>query len=254
VPEPAAPNPLPLLDFPVALDYSGNPAGAGIPVKGSFMGISIEMSLAEAVIGRNKTWMRPQFLNLMSTLHERGGPPVLRCGGNSQEKAYLVDSIADGHHSTERQITGVRTPTNTPTLLYTRDMFESMREASDLLGIHWYLGLPMNQTAPARLEIAETAEPILGEYLLSWHLGNEPDLYAIHGKRPVGYDEAAYMIEYADIIRQMNENPNIQKRPILGGPAFCECNTNWTNADVIDNMHWLERCACQYAEWNFLAC
>jgi len=157
------------------------------------MGISIEMSLVEALVGRNKTWMRPQFLNLMSTLHERGGPPVLRCGGNSQEKAYLVDSIEDGHHSTERQTIGIRTPTNTPTLLYTKDIFEAMRAASDLLGIHWYLGLPMNQTSPARLEIAEVAEPMLGEYLLSWHLGNEPDLYRTHKKRPDDYDEAAYM-------------------------------------------------------------
>jgi len=85
-----------------------------------------------------------------------------------------------------------------------------MKAVSDLLGIHWYLGMPMNQTTPARLEIVETAEPILGEYLLrcvdsycnilcicshcpSWHLGNEPDLYEKHEKRPAGYDEAAYI-------------------------------------------------------------
>jgi len=178
----------------------------------------------------------------MSTLTQRGGPPVLRCGGNSQEKAYIVDSIADGHHSTERQLLGKRTPTNTPTLLYTKDIFDSMRTASDLLGIHWYLGLPMNQSEPARLEIAEVAEPVLGEYLLSWHLGNEPDLYAQHEKRPVGYDETAYMAEYASIISQMRSNPKIQNRPILGGPAFCECGTQWYNDHVINEMGWLTQC------------
>ena len=119
VPDPPAPVPVPTLDFPVALDYGGSPV-AGIPVKGSFLGISIEMSLTEAVIGRNASWLRPQFLNLMSTLKVRGGSPVLRAGGNSQEKAYLVDSIADGKHATERQLFGARTPTNTPTLLFTR--------------------------------------------------------------------------------------------------------------------------------------
>jgi len=119
VPEPDPPSPLPALDFPVQLDYGGNPT-AGIPVPGSFLGISIEMSLSEAVIGRNASWIRPQFLNLMSTLKERGGAPVLRVGGNSQEKAYLVDEISGGAHSTERQLFGPRTPTNTPTLLFTQ--------------------------------------------------------------------------------------------------------------------------------------
>jgi len=61
-----------------------------------------------------------------------------------------------------------------------------MRAVSDILDIHWILGLPMNQTSPARLEIAEVAEPILGPFLRTWHLGNEPDLYAQHHKRPVG--------------------------------------------------------------------
>ena len=164
VPEPAAPNPLPALDFAVQLDYSGNPV-AGIPVPGSFLGISIEMSLSEAVIGRNASWLRPQFLNLMSTLKERGGPPVLRVGGNSQEKAYLVEDIGNGAHSTERQLFGPRTPTNTPTLLFTKAIFEAMRAVSDILDIHWYLGMPMNQTQPARLEIVEVAEPILGPFL-----------------------------------------------------------------------------------------
>ncbi|KAH7103897.1 hypothetical protein BKA62DRAFT_828089 [Auriculariales sp. MPI-PUGE-AT-0066] len=234
------PDPVPQLDFGVTLDYSGSPV-AGIPVPGSFLGISIEMSLAEAVIGPNATWIRPQFLNLMSTLKERGGNPVLRLGGNSQEKAYLVDEIDGGRHATERQLFGARTPTNTPTLLYTKGIFEAMREASDLLGIEWFIGLPMNQTTPARLDIAEVAQPILGDYLRSMHLGNEPDLYEKHEKRPAGYDEAAYMEEYQSIVNQLRANPNIARPNILGGPAFCECSTGWGNAHVINEMGYLDR-------------
>jgi len=131
---PPLPTPAPANDFTVTLDYSGTPT-AGIPVPGAFLGISIEMSLAEAVIGPNASWVRPQFLNLMSTLVSRGGAPVLRVGGNSQEKAYLVDSLASGA-SSERHSIGPSSFTNTPTLVYTKGIVEAMRQASDLLGIH----------------------------------------------------------------------------------------------------------------------
>jgi len=112
---PPHPDPMPNLDFSVTLDYNGNPK-AGIPVPGSFLGISIEMSLAEAVIGPNATWIWPQFLNIMSILKARGGSPVLRLGGNSQEKAKLVAELPRGH-SIERHAIGPTSFTNTPTVL-----------------------------------------------------------------------------------------------------------------------------------------
>lgn len=45
----------------------------------------------------------------METLKERGGPPVLRVGGNSQEKADLVSSLPDGESIIKEDIgpTGV---------------------------------------------------------------------------------------------------------------------------------------------------
>lgn len=36
----------------------------------------------------------------------------------------------------------------------------------------------MNDTNNPRLEIAEVAEAILGDHLVGFQLGNEPDLYA----------------------------------------------------------------------------
>jgi hypothetical protein len=161
---PPLPNPKPPMDFPVPLDYSGNPQNAGVVVPGSFLGISIEMSLAEALIGPNASWVWPQFLNLMSNLKERGGPPVLRLGGNSQEKAYMVPELPKGH-AIERHVIGPSSFTNTPTLVFTKGVMEAMRVVSDIIGIHWIMGIPMNQSQPARLEIVEAAEPILGDYI-----------------------------------------------------------------------------------------
>jgi len=95
-----------VLEFDVALDYSGDAVGAGLPVKGSFIGLSISLPLTEALIGRDAKSTRPEFLNLMSTLRERGGPPTLRVGGTAQEKAYIFNSIDDGHHSTHCEAAG----------------------------------------------------------------------------------------------------------------------------------------------------
>ncbi|KAH7106564.1 hypothetical protein BKA62DRAFT_299249 [Auriculariales sp. MPI-PUGE-AT-0066] len=239
VTEPALPTATQVLDFTVTLDYTGNPT-AGIVVPGSFLGISIEMSLAEPIIGPNASWVRPQFLNLMSTLKDRGGSPVLRLGGNSQEKAYLVDSLPGGVASLRESI-GPSGFTNTPTLVYTKGIVEAMRQASDLLGITWFMGIPMNQTSPARLEIVEMAEPILGDYLLTWQLGNEPDLYVNHNYRPAGYDETAYMAEFQSIVDQLRNNSNIARPNILGGPGVCECNTNWTNHDLVTSYGYLDK-------------
>lgn len=40
------------------------------------------------------------------------------------------------------------------------------------------LGIPFNDTTNLRLQIAEAAETILGDNVLAFQLGNEPDLYA----------------------------------------------------------------------------
>ncbi|KZV79252.1 hypothetical protein EXIGLDRAFT_476338 [Exidia glandulosa HHB12029] len=239
--DPPLPDPAPPLDFTLELDTTGSPQ-AGNEVLGSFLGISIEMSLAEAVIGPNSSWLRPQFLNFISTMKERGGPPVLRLGGNTQEKAKLVDSLPGGAatgkiNGKEAGPTGA---TNTPTLLYTKGILEALRASSDLLGIHWFLGIPMNTTNPPRLEIMEAAEPILGDYLAGWQLGNEPDLYVGHLYRPDNYTVPQYMQEFQQVVDAINANPNIQKKNMLGGPSVC-CLLDWHADNLLDQYGWLDK-------------
>ena len=94
--EPPLPDPAPPLDFPIDVTSVGGPPDNTVPVLGSFLGISIEMVYVEDVIGPNKDGVHPEFLNFMATLKARGGEPYLRLGGNSQEKAQLVDSLPNG--------------------------------------------------------------------------------------------------------------------------------------------------------------
>lgn len=58
-----------------------------------------------------------------------------------------------------------------------------MRNISGLVNVHWFLGVPFNDTN-WRLQIVETGQAILGNYLIGIQAGNEPDLYANHGRRP----------------------------------------------------------------------
>ncbi|EJD36488.1 hypothetical protein AURDEDRAFT_140062 [Auricularia subglabra TFB-10046 SS5] len=235
--DPPLPQSIPPLDFQIQLDTSGNPTASQATL-GSFLGISIEMSLSEAV---SASWLRPQFLNFMSALKERGGPPVLRLGGNTQEKAELVDSLPGGASLAKFAI-GPTGYTNTPTLQYTLDILKALRAASDLLEIKWFLGVPMNQTDPPRLEIVEKGETVMGEYLWGWQLGNEPDLYALHNYRSSNYTELDYMDEYQSILADVTADPNIQVKNNFGGPGVC---CLWDLGDLINNQNYLGRFGSQ---------
>ncbi|EJD47719.1 glycoside hydrolase family 79 protein [Auricularia subglabra TFB-10046 SS5] len=234
--DPPLPVPAPPLDFTIELDTSGNPQ-AGIPLLGSFLGISIEMSLAEPVIGPNASYLRPQFLNLMSTVKERGGDPVLRLGGNTQEKAGLVDSLPGGASMAKFAI-GPTGFTNTPTLSYTIDIIKAIRATSDILGIKWFVGIPMNTTDPPRLDVVEQGESIMGEYLWGWQLGNEPDLYVSHNYRTADYTVEDYMNEFEVVINAINANPKIKVKNNIGGPGVC---CVWRLDDLIFQLNYFER-------------
>jgi hypothetical protein len=93
--------------------------------------------------------------------------------------------------------------TETPTLLYTPEVFHLLGNISALLDVRWYLGrfhiiglfflfqirphfdksglwlgIPFNDTSNLRLQIAEVGEAVLGDKLLGLQVGNEPDLYS----------------------------------------------------------------------------
>lgn len=59
-----------------------------------------------------------------------------------------------------------------------------MRNISDFVNVHWYIGVPFNDTAHWRFQIVEQGQAILGDYLIGVQAGNEPDLYGPHGHRP----------------------------------------------------------------------
>ncbi|KAK7053820.1 Glyco-hydro-79C domain-containing protein [Favolaschia claudopus] len=200
---PPVPSPAVLTTIPINLQNEGTP-GLSIKQKGSFFGFSIEMSVSNQVLGKNSSLIQVPFLNLMANIVNRAGSVMIRVGGNSQESAELVDDslIPDGRILT-KNLTGVTGTTQTPPLEYRRDLFVMMNKISELVNVHWFLGIPWRQTQPFATAIIKAADEILGDRLLGLQAGNEPDQYSLHGHRPEGYSPSDYGGEMSDLFAQL---------------------------------------------------
>ncbi|KIY53577.1 glycoside hydrolase family 79 protein [Fistulina hepatica ATCC 64428] len=199
---PAVPDPGPATTFMLDIAYTNTSAsGVGIPVHGSFWGFSIEMSVMNQVVGRNSTYLQPQFLNLMSNIVQRGGTVYIRSGGNTQDYAFMVSELANGL-CISKQGSDTNNPTLTPSVTYTEDFFYMLANVSSLVDVKWFLGIPFNDTN-WRLDIVKYGQDILGGHLVAFQAGNEPDFYVAHGHRDQGWGPANFTDEFAELISAM---------------------------------------------------
>ncbi|KJA24861.1 glycoside hydrolase family 79 protein [Hypholoma sublateritium FD-334 SS-4] len=201
------------------------PQGASILQSGNFFGFSIEMSVVNQVLGKNSSLLQVPFLNLMANIQQRSGGVVVRVGGNTQETASLVESTSDGR-ILEKDLKGSTNPTQTPPLIFTPDLLHMLRAISSLVNVHWHLGIPFNDTTNLRLAIAERGQAILGDYLMGLQVGNEPDLYADHGHRPMGYGPYDYFGEFSTLVQAIENDTNIPNKGLLIGPNLAT--GDWT--------------------------
>lgn len=228
---PPVPSPLPAMTFPIQLQTSGT-VNLSIPQFPGFMGFSLEMSVANQVLGKNSSLIQVPFLNLMGTLQERSGRVNIRVGGNSQENAVLVDlnSLPNGRVIAKGD--GAQNPTHTPALLFTADLLYMMRNISDMVNVYWFLGAPFNDSQNFRLQIVEQGQAILGQYLMAIQVGNEPDLYP--GRlRPDNYTQSDFFGEWANFITAIRTDPNIKNTTMLMGPSISS-NGHFTEQQMWD--------------------
>ncbi|KAJ4474775.1 glycoside hydrolase family 79 protein [Lentinula lateritia] len=223
---PALPDPLPSL----SLDFNlqSNPTGLSITQSGAFMGFSVEMSVANQVC---ESILQVPFLNLLATISQRAGAVRVRVGGNSQDTASEVATLDDGK-VLEKDLSGVTNPTETPPLVFTPDLLYMMRNISDFVNVRWFVGIPFNDSSNFRLEIAQSAQEILGDYLMGVQAGNEPDLYAAHGHRSSNYSQYDYVGELGSLIDDMSQYSNLSiAQNLLLIPSV---SGTWTPEEVWD--------------------
>jgi hypothetical protein len=166
-----------------------------------FLGISLEMSVSDRVMGRNGTFLNPIFLNHIQNLHARAGKVAIRVGGNSQEQATLVPAWAPLEGPTiNKTANPVQVPgfTSSPLLTISEDLLYAMSNITSLVDVEWYFGLPFlnEQEIP---DVIDKATSILGTSLLGFQMANEPDIYESHGKKPAPYQIPEYMADWGRV-------------------------------------------------------
>ncbi|EIN05136.1 hypothetical protein PUNSTDRAFT_107422 [Punctularia strigosozonata HHB-11173 SS5] len=206
---PPIPDPLPSMSFGIQLQSSSDAvSGLSIKQNGGFMGFSIEFSVINQVLGKNSSYLQIPFLNLMSNIRQRAGHVRIRVGGNTQETATLVDSLADGK-ILEKDEDNLTNPTDTPPLVFTPDVLYMLNNISALVNTKWYLGVPFNDTTNLRLSIVQVGEAVLGDNLLGLQVGNEPDLYVKHNHRSGTYSPYDYFGEFGVLVQALAAAPDL---------------------------------------------
>ncbi|KAG8731483.1 hypothetical protein FRC10_001693, partial [Ceratobasidium sp. 414] len=210
-------------DFTIELPQGGLP-GLSIPQKGSYLGFSIELSVATRVVGTNSSILSVPFLNHIANVANRGGAVRVRVGGNTQETAILrQEGFPDGRILVK---TGSATTTTvTPHVEFAPDLVKMLAGIASLVKTEIFLGLNFNnvQDPSNAVAFAALAEQTLGDNLQGMALGNEPDLYDRpgHNKRPEPYTFDEYMTEWGGIANALAANPGYTNKQMLMGPSTC---------------------------------
>ncbi|WVW82605.1 hypothetical protein I302_104616 [Kwoniella bestiolae CBS 10118] len=245
---PPTPPSTPVTSYTLTLPANGQAVldsglSLSIPQKGNFLGFSVELSIANSLMGSSSTNMKVPFLNYMANIQNRAGVgPVIRVGGNSQEgSSIFVDGLADGAVLDKIKVSeGV---TDTPLINYSLELFYLMSNITSLVGADWYFGLSFNESAvdspTGNVPIAaKWAQDILGEHLLALSVGNEPDLYVDHSKRQPGWGVSNYVSEFDAMTQSILADNNLIDTSAFIGPSTC-CQVVGFELDDVLNAGWL---------------
>ncbi|CAE6486676.1 unnamed protein product [Rhizoctonia solani] len=196
------------------------------PHRSDFIGISIELSISDRLIGTNATWINPVFLNFAQHLRARAGKVPIRLGGNTQDASAVFPSGSFGSVTIrkDRDPSADLRATNPPLVAYTEDLFHAMASISGLVRAEWYVGLPFLNTTyiPA---VAQAAQDILGSNLVGLQLGNEPDVYPSHQPEFQNLTVQQYFTEFGNRLAMVPGS-----KDNIFGPSVC---CSWTPDEVI---------------------
>ncbi|KAJ3738550.1 glycoside hydrolase family 79 protein [Lentinula detonsa] len=213
---PALPDPLPSLSLDLNIQTNPSSSGLSITQSGAFMGFSVEMSVANQVLGKNSSILQVPFLNLLATILQRSGTVRVRIGGNSQDTASQVASLDDGK---VKDLSGVTNPTETPPLVFTPDLMYMMR--------NMYIEF---RRCSLQASLKDFYRVVRTETLQ--YIGNEPDLYAAHGHRSSSYSQYDYVGELGSVIDDMSQYSDLSvAQNLLLIPSV---SGTWTPEDVWD--------------------
>ncbi|KAH8833938.1 glycoside hydrolase family 79 protein [Flagelloscypha sp. PMI_526] len=230
---PALPDPKPATSYFIQLQTGGTP-GVSMTLPSAFLGFSVEMSVANQVLGHNSTLLQVPFLNLMQNIVQRAGAVHVRVGGNTQDFATLIPTLGDGTILyKDKSALQSNNPTATPPMYLAYDFLYVLANISTFTNVHWFLGVPFNDTN-FRMEIVSKGEEILGSYLEGFQAANEPDFYVAHGHRDAGWGPSDYIAELKQLVALMDaDSQYATAKTQLIVPSIASSN-DWTTQQLYD--------------------
>ncbi|KDN41240.1 glycoside hydrolase family 79 protein [Tilletiaria anomala UBC 951] len=217
------------------------PIYPGIPVLGNFLGLSIELSVVDEIIGKTSQKLNISFLNYISALATRSGMgPILRIGGNTQDTAIynatstvstdMIVKVSD-HGYTDKGV-----PV-TPSIEYNDLVFQAMQSLAQKLNTHFVWGLNMvNHTASFTELMVKTLNRYISDHVDLILVGNEPDRYPQTGNRPSDYDIPTYLDEWGDLTGRVMGD--LIQPKLFTAPNVC---CGWTTFSITEENGMRER-------------
>lgn len=189
------------IDVVVTLDVA-NPGGK---VPDDFLGLSVEWSHVNDVLGDTTGHPRASVVQLLKNFASDGHTLVLRIGGNSEDQAYWNPG-------------GGALPSGA-TVSLDASQLGVLSELSTATGVHYVLGLNLARNDPANAAALVTAalSALPAGAIDAFEVGNEPDLYALTGARPFYYSQYLYQPDFDGYFPALSTAASNQ--PLFAAPA-----------------------------------
>ncbi|KAF7306443.1 Glyco-hydro-79C domain-containing protein [Mycena indigotica] len=197
------------------------PSGSNV-VDSNFLGISFELSFMTEYFGNDTQHINMPILNYLGAIRARTAakdPIRIRIGGNSADSSPYFSPSA----SPMVQLVPGNYNFNDQPVTYNSMIWSVMSGVSKSIGgVAYAINIPLAIFPNATM--ADDIRSILGSDLDSMLLGNEPDLYTGHNKRPnqANYTVTNYIDEYKSALAIIGTKDAAGKADI-GGPSIC-CN------------------------------
>ncbi|KAG8902088.1 hypothetical protein FRC01_009663, partial [Tulasnella sp. 417] len=167
-----------------------------------FLGISLEMSVSDRVMGRNGTFLNPIFLNYIQNLHARAGNVAIRVGGNSQEQATWIPAWAPLEGPTiNKTANPVQVPGFTSSPSPDDQRGPPLRHEQHHQFSSTSSGTLVFLSSTSKRSQTSSTRPLPSSVpsLLGFQMANEPDICESHGKKPAAYQIPEYMADWGRV-------------------------------------------------------
>ncbi|NLH50328.1 MAG: hypothetical protein GX444_17240 [Myxococcales bacterium] len=159
----------------LSADVIVDPDSPGATVPNTFLGISVEWTHIVDYLGENSGEARAATVQLLRNFEAEGHRPVVRIGGNSQDRAWWNPDGLPRPPGVEVDLDPLPV-----------SILAALNEAAGtslVLGLNLVLG----DAANAAAVIAGLDDRISRDAVAAFELGNEPDYYWTEGLRPLFY-------------------------------------------------------------------